>query len=198
MIELYEFPLSGNCHKVRLMLGLLGIEYTSKVLNSAEGEHKSPEFIAMNPFGQTPVLKDGDTMVRDSQAILVYLAKKYGGTQWWPEDAVSLSSIAAWLSTAANEIARGPNSLRLHHKFGRVINEEDAQQVTQSIFNILNTHLSTHTWLATDNLSIADIAIYPYIALSPEGKVDLTRYPQVVAWTQRIQAIPGYVSMPGM
>lgn len=198
MIELYEFALSGNCHKVRLMLNLLGIAYTSVPVNSTAGEHKSADFLAMNPFGQVPVLKDEGTVIRDSQAILVYLARQYGDAQWWPEDSVNLASITTWLSTAANEVARGPNALRLHYKFGRAINVEESQQVTHTLLGIMSIRLSIHAWIATDSASIADIALYPYIALAAEGQVDLTPYPHVITWLQRIQKLPGYVGMPGM
>lgn len=86
MIRLYEFALSGNCHKVRLMLSLLGLPYESVLVSGANREHKSAAFLAMNPLGQVPVLTDGDLVVRDSQAILVYLASRYGGPTWWPQD----------------------------------------------------------------------------------------------------------------
>lgn len=198
MLELYEFALSGNCHKVRLMLGLLGLSYDSITINGSLREHKSPEFLSMNSFGQVPVLKDGNTVVRDSQAILVYLAHQYGDEQWCPKDAATMAHIMAWLATAANEMARGPNALRLHHKFGRDINLDDAQQITNTLLNIINERLGCHEWIATDTPSIADVALYPYIALAPEGKVDLSPYPSVLAWMQRMQALPGYVGMPGM
>lgn len=198
MIALYEFPLSGNCHKVRLMLGLLGLNYQSIVMNGSQQAHKSIEFLAMNPFGQVPVLKDNNTVIRDSQAILIYLAKQYGGEQWWPVDSAAIAHISAWLSTAANEVARGPNTLRLHYKFGRSINITDAQQVTDRLLNMLEAHFSSHEWIATDALSIADIALYPYLALSPEGQVDLSAFPSILNWLQRIQSLPGYVDMSGM
>lgn len=91
MITLYEFALSGNCHKVRLMLSLLGLDYQSIIVNGSERQHKSTEFLVMNPFGQVPVLTDGEVSVRDSQAVLVYLAKKYGNNKWLPEDPVGLA-----------------------------------------------------------------------------------------------------------
>lgn len=198
MIELYEFALSGNCHKVRLMLGLLGLKYSSVAVNGSTRDHKSAEFLAMNPFGQLPVLKDGKTAIRDSQAILVYLALQYGGEQWWPKDAAAIANISAWLSTTANEVARGPNALRLHYKFGRTINIEEAQQVTNTLLKIMDERLASHDWIATDLPSIADIALYPYVALAPEGHVDLTPFSSVQAWLLRVETLPGYVGMPGM
>jgi glutathione S-transferase len=198
MMTLYEFALSGNCHKIRLMLSLLGLDYRSVIVNGSERQQKSVDFLSMNPFGQVPVLTDDDVIVRDSQAILVYLARKYGNEQWLPNEAAALAEVAAWLSTAANEVSMGPNRLRLHYKFGRAINSEESRQTAINLLNILQGQLEKYEWLATDHLTIADIAIYPYIALAPEGRLDLESYPAVTGWVSRIQALPGYVGMPGM
>ena len=198
MMTLYEFALSGNSHKIRLMLSLLGLDYRSVIVNGSERQQKSVDFLSMNPFGQVPVLTDDDVIVRDSQAILVYLARKYGNEQWLPNEAAALAEVAAWLSTAANEVSMGPNRLRLHYKFGRAINSEESRQTAINLLNILQGRLEKYEWLATDHLTIADIAIYPYIALAPEGRLDLESYPAVTGWVSRIQALPGYVGMPGM
>jgi glutathione S-transferase len=198
MITLYEFALSGNCHKVRLMLSLLSLNYQSVIVNGNERQQKSAEFLAMNPFGQVPVLKDDGVVVRDSQAILVYLAKKYGSTHWLPEEPGDLAGVIAWLSTAANEVSLGPNRLRLHHKFGRAINLNESTKTTESLLQLLEDRLKKHLFLAADHTTIADIAVYPYIALAPEGNIELSCYPTVTAWLSRIQALPGYVRMPGM
>ena len=198
MITLYEFALSGNCHKIRLMLSLLGLDYQSVAVNGNEQQQKSADYLAMNPFGQVPVLADDEVVIRDSQAILVYLAKKYGNGKWLPNDAAALAGVVAWLSTAANEVALGPNRLRLHYKFGRDINIEESRQVSTKLLDVLQARLESHPYLATDQITIADIAVYPYIALVPEGKIDLNPYPAVIAWLGRIQGLPGYVGMPGM
>lgn len=196
MITLYDMPLSGNCHKVRLLLSLLALPY--RTVNLAGGEQHSPNHLQRNPFGQAPVLEDDGLIIRDSQAILVYLAKSYGGGQWWPDDAFRLAQIAAWLSTSANEIANGPALLRVHHKFGRDIDISKARQTAEKVLGIIDRHLQSRDWLASDSVSIADIAAYPYLALAPEGGIDIGAYPNIVAWFQRIRALPGYVPMPGM
>jgi glutathione S-transferase len=198
MLELFEFGLSGNCHKVRMMLSLLGLDYKSQLLNGAEREQKSAAYLAMNPFGLVPVLKDGDKIIRDSQAILVYLARAYGAEHWFPNDALKAADISAWLSTAANEVARGPNALRLHYKFGRAINVEEAVIITENLLSVLNEYLAQRDWLATDTITVADIAVYPYIALANEGKVDLMPYAHIKNWLARIEALTGFVSMPGI
>lgn len=198
MMTLYEFALSGNCHKIRLLLSLLNVSYQSIVVNGSERQHKTEGFLKMNPFGQVPVLTDGDIVIRDSQAILVYLARKYGNELWLPTDAAALAEVTAWLSSAANEVAMGPNRLRLHFKFGRAINLDESRQITSNLLNILQQRLDNHRWLVAEHVTVADIAVYPYIALAEEGKIDLEPSPAVIAWINRIQALPGYVGMPGM
>ncbi len=198
MIELYEFPLSGNCHKVRLLLSMLKLSYRSVPLNGAQAEHKSAELLAMNPFGQLPVLRDGDTVIRDSQAILIYLAARYGDSRWLPAESADLARVTAWLFTAANEVARGPNALRLHYKLGRTVDLNDAQRTSESLLRIMEAHLAGRDWLATEHPSIADLAVYPYLALAHEGKLDLSGFHAITGWLRRVQQLPGYISMPGM
>jgi len=196
-LKLYHFPLSGNAHKVRLLLAMLGLPH--ELLAPTGGAHKQPEFLAMNPFGQVPVLVDGEVVVRDSQAILVYLAARYGGPAWWPEDAARLGALQAWLSTAANEVAHGPALLRMHKKFGRSIDVEAATQRSQALLQVLDAQLRDQAWLlAGERPSIADLAIYPYIALAPEGGLELAPYVHLCGWIARLQALPGHVDMPGL
>jgi len=198
MIELFDFDISGNCHKVRLMLSLLGLEYQRHAVNLREREQKSPEYLGLNPFGQVPVLKDGDAYIRDSQAILVYLARAYGAESWFPNDAIKAADITAWLSIAANEIARGPAALRAHFKMGRAINVEEARAISENVLTVLELHLARNNWLATSVITIADIAVYPYIALAHEGKIDLSNYRYIENWLGRIETLQGFVNMPGI
>ena len=108
MIILYNFPLSLNCYKVRLLLGLLGVAYQRQPVDLLNGEHKTLEFLAVNPFGQVPALKEGSLILRDSQAILVWLARKYGNDAWMPRDPDQEAMVNAWLYTAAYEVRLGP------------------------------------------------------------------------------------------
>jgi glutathione S-transferase len=198
MITLYDMRLSGNCHKVRLLLSLLELPYQIQSVDLRGGEQRGPDHLKRNPFAQVPVLDDDGQIIRDSQAILVYLAKRYGGEQWWPNDAYSLAQIAAWLSTAANEIFHGPAKLRVHHKFGSPIDTATTQQTAEKVLDIIDRHLQSRVWLVGDSVSIADVAVYPYLALAPEGGLDIGAYANIIAWFQRIRALPGYVAMPGM
>ena len=196
-MKLYNLELSGNCYKVRLFLSLLDIEYELISMNLMAGEHKSPEFLKLNPLGQVPVLEDDGLVFRDSQAILVYLAKKHGGEAWFPSDAAGMAQVTQWLLTAANEIARGPADARVGTKFGG-INVDAAQKKAESILNLIEQHLTKNQWLTLNRPTIADIACFPYIALAPEGGVSLDKYPAINQWCDRVKKLPNFIEMPGI
>ena len=200
MIKLYGHEISGNSYKARLLLSLLNLEYEWIRVDLMKGEHKSPEYLAKNPFGQVPFLVDGGVQLADAQAILVYLGREYGGEQWLPLDALSLAQIIRWLSTAAGEVRQGPENARLYHLFGAGtnINIERATQKSEFILTQLDQHLSDRTWLEFDRPTIADVAIYPYIALARDGKIDLDAYPHVLSWIERVKQLPGYIPMTGI
>lgn len=199
MITLYGHELSGNSYKVKLLLALLGLEYAWNRVDLMAGAHKQPDFLALNSFGQVPVLVDGDTVIADAQAILVYLARQYGGEQWLPLEAEPMSRVVRWLSTAAGEIRQGPESARLYHLF-RVtsINLERTLQKAEFILTQLNDHLSDRDWLELNHPTIADIAVFPYVALAPDGQIDLASYPHILAWIERVKQLPGFVGMIGV
>lgn len=195
MIRLYAFKPSGNSQKVRIALGLLGLEYENITL--AGGAHKQPDFLALNPLGQVPVLIDGDTILRDSQAILVYLAAAYAPGRWDGETAAERGRIAQWLSLAANEIAAGPNRLRLAALFGAAIDRPAAEAMTARVFTLVEGRLRGRDWLEAGRLTIADLACAPYLALAHQGGVDLGSFPEIQAWAARIAAQPGFPRLEG-
>ena len=196
--KLHDLELSGNCYKVRLFSALLGLDVEIVPVDFMGGAHKTPAFLEKNPFGEIPVLEDGDFILRDSQAILVYLARKYGGETWLPTDPAGMAEVMIWLMAAENEIARGPNDARLHDKFGFPIDVAKARENAARILGLMEARLSKNEWLALDRPTIADIACMPYVALSHEGGVSLDPYPAIRAWIARIKALPGFVSMPAL
>lgn len=198
-VKLYGHELSGNSYKAQLLLELLGVEYEFVRVDLMKGAHKQPDFLALNPFGQVPVLVDGDIVLPDAQAILTYLARRYGNETWLPLEAEPLARVMRWLSTTASEIRQGPESARLYHLFGaKSINIEAATQKSTTILGLLDAHLRDREWLAGDRPTIADIAAFPYVALAPDGQVSLAEYPQVLAWIERIKTLPGFVGMAGI
>jgi len=199
MIQLYGHELSGNSYKVRLFLSLLKLEFEWIKVDLMTAEQKGAEHLARNPFGQVPVLVDGDVTLPDAQAILVYLARQYGGEAWLPSGALPLAQVMRWLSTAAGEVRQGPENARLYYLFGATnINIERATQKTEFILTQLDKHLSTRSWLEFDHPTIADIAVFPYVALARDGKINLDVYPHVLAWIERVKQLPSYIPMAGL
>jgi glutathione S-transferase len=200
MIKLYGHEISGNSYKVRLMLSLLNLEYEWIKVDLMKGEHKLPEYLAMNPFGQVPLLVDGETKLADAQAILVYLARQYGSDQWLPLDTLPLAQVVRWLSTAAGEVRQGPENARLYYLFGAGtnINIERATQKAEFILTQLDQHLSTRIWLEFEHPTIADIAVFPYVAMAREGKINLDPYTNVLNWIERVKQLPGYLPRAGI
>jgi glutathione S-transferase len=199
MIKLYGHELSGNSYKAKLMLSLLGLEYEWIQVNLLAGEHHQPEFLALNPFGQVPVLVDGDTVLADAQAILVYLARQYGGESWLPLAAEAMSRVVRWLSTTAGEVRQGPEYARLYHLFKvNSINIERATEKSEFILTQLDNHLAERDWLELGHPTIADVAVFPYVALARDGKINLDKYPHVLAWIDRVKHLPHFVSAIGI
>ena len=197
-MKLYDLELSGNCYRVRLLLSMLKIPHEVRTVNLMNGEQREAWYLALNPRGQVPVLDDNGTIVWDSLAILVYLARKYGGEQWLPLDAGAMAEVMQWLAVMENETLYGLGKARIICKFKRPGNLEEAQALGRKGLDVLEQRLSKHAWLALDRLTIADIGCLPYVALAPEGQIELGGYPAVGQWIERIRAQPGFVTMPGM
>lgn len=195
-IKLYHFPLSGHAHRVQLMLSLLELPVEVNFVDLAKGAHKQADFLAINPFGQVPVIDDNGVVLADSNAILVYLANKYGEGRWLPTDPVGAARVQRWLSVAAGPLHAGPATARLITVFGASHNAEEVIARSHNLLKVIDQELSTSAYLVGATPTIADIAGYSYIAHAPEGNVSLQDYAHVRAWLARIEALPGFVGMP--
>ena len=195
-IKLYRHPLSGHSHRVELLISVLGIDAEIINVDLMKGEQKSAEFLAKNPNGQVPALEDNGMFIADSNAILVYLATKFDSSRTWlPDDAMAAASIQKYLTIAAGAVAFGPAAARLVTLFGAGLDHQNAITTAENLFTALNSHLENNDWLATSHATIADIANYAYIAHAPEGNVDLSKYPNIKDWLNRIESIKGFVPM---
>ncbi|QQZ37438.1 glutathione S-transferase [Pseudomonas sp. SK2] len=195
-IKLYNFPKSGHAHRIELMLSLLQLPTELVFVDLAKGAHKQPDFLALNPFGQVPVIDDNGTVIADSNAILVYLAKAYGGERWLPDDSIGAARVQRWLSVAAGPVAFGPAAARLVTVFGASFNTDEVIGRAHTLLKVVDAELAKSPFLVGDHPTIADIANYSYIAHAPEGNVSLEPYPNVRAWLARVEALPGFVPMP--
>ncbi|MDA9529058.1 glutathione S-transferase family protein [Bradyrhizobium sp. CCBAU 25338] len=192
-MKLYHHPLSGHSHRTRLFASLLGLPHELVEVDLMSGAHKKPDFLALNPFGQVPVLEDDGNIVPDSNAILVYLAKKAGRTEWLPDDAKGSADVQRWLSVAAGEVAYGPAAARLITVFGASFDPNEVISRAHALLGHIESHLADRDWLVGNGPTIADVALYSYVARAPEGNVDLSGYPRVNAFLRRIEALPGFV-----
>ncbi|WP_394202604.1 glutathione S-transferase family protein [Marinagarivorans algicola] len=195
-IKLYRNLLSGHCHRVELMLSLLNIPYETIDLDMANGAHKAPDYLKISPFGQVPAIDDNGITLADSNAIIIYLDKKYNdGYAWYPQDPVKAAEVQRWLSVAAGEIAYGPCAVRLVKVFGVDLDYDVAKKKTDALLAVIEPLLNTRPYLAGEAITLADVAGYSYISHVPEGGVSLEPYPAIRAWLERIEAHPRFVGM---
>ncbi|HYP89573.1 MAG TPA: glutathione S-transferase [Polyangiaceae bacterium] len=195
-LRLYRHPISGHCHRVELYLSMLGLPYELRHVDLLSGAHKQPEFLSKNAFGEVPVLEDGDITLADSTAILVYLAERYDeDNRFWPRAAQARAEVQRWLSVASGALAAGPGAARLVRLLGAKLDYERAVAITGRLFGVLESELTTRDYLVGTAPSVADLALYAYVARAPEGGISLEPYPHLTAWLTRIEALPGFVPM---
>jgi glutathione S-transferase len=207
MIKLYDYELSGNCYKIRLMMSFLGLEYTSDLIDFYPGkQHKSDAFREINPLGQLPVIEDDGLVLRDAQAILVYLAAKYDASgKWYPiDDTTKLGQIGQWLAFA-DAITATSSAARLHDAlFYTHIDIDAARAGAHKLFRMLDEHLffvedAEQKWICPgEHPTIADIACFPYVMLSEEGGVSRIDYPAIRRWCDRLKRMPKFTAMSGI
>lgn len=195
-IRFHRFDRSGHCHRVELLLSLLELPFETLDVNLAAGQQKTTGFLALNPFGQVPVIEDGAVTLADSNAILVYLAGEYGDARWLPQTAARAAEQQRWFSVAAGPLAFGPAAARAYHVFKSPVALEPAQTRAHALFRVMNAHLSARPYLLGDELALPDLANYSYVAHAPEGGVSLDEYPAIRSWLGRVEATRGFVPMP--
>lgn len=203
MIKLYDYELSGNCYKLRLLMSILGVDYKTVPVDFYPGrEHKSEWFLKFNPLGQLPVIDDDGLVLRDAQAILVYLAAKYDTAgSWYPRDNPELlGEISQWLAFA-DSITSTASAARLHDALFYDFDIETARAGAHRLFRILDEHLwfgerQERQWICSaKHPTIADIACFPYIMLSEEGGISRQDYPAIRRWCDRVKRINGFIVM---
>jgi glutathione S-transferase len=194
-IRIHSFPLSGHAHRVRLFASLANINHQIIDVDLPAGEHKQAAFKTLNPNSQVPVIEDGDIVISDSNAILVYLAKKYA-PEFIPQAPELEAEVQKFLSLAAGELAFGPAAARLITVFNAPLDAEFTQVVSAKVLSKLEAHMEGKEFLVNNQPSIADVAVYSYTAHAPEGGISLNPYPNVRRLLNNIEALPGFVPMP--
>lgn len=194
-LTLYTTPLSGHGHRVKLLLTLLNLPFEEREADAEQ--RKTAEFLAVNPLGQVPVLVDDGTAIVDSNAILIWLVKRYApDSQWLPKDLKQEVEVHQWLAKAAGEIRYGVASARLIKQFSTPENYDSAKSVVAKFLPQMAQHLSDRRWLVGEQATLADVACYAYVACAPEGGIALTPFPAIQRWIQQVEALPGFVGLP--
>ena len=204
-ITLYDFELSGNCYKLRLLMSMLKLPYDIMPVDYYPGrENRADWFLRLNPFGQLPVLKDNDLVLSDSGAILAYLAKTYDQSKsWFPDDPAITAEVLRW-HAIADDITATSSAARLALGFDYDFDLAKAQSGAHRIFRLMDEHLwfgeqAGRDWLCSPaHPTTADIACFPYVMLSEEGGIARQDYPALRRWTDRVRRIPGFVVMSGI
>lgn len=186
---------SGHTHRVELLLRALGLPYRFE--QAPATVRGSSEFRQLNPLGQVPALQDGPLILADSNAILVYLARRYGAsTPWLPDDPPTLAAVQRWLSIAAGEIMYGPAIARIVTLWNMEGDVHRARAIAARLLVFMDAHLADRQWLAADHPTIADLACYAHVARAPEGRVSLDPYPSVNRWLRQIESLPFFKPIP--
>ena len=203
-IRLYDYTLSGSCYKVRLLLDFLGLEYEKRLVDFYPGrEHRGLDFRMINPLAQIPVLEDDGLRLRDAQAILCHLANKYDRSgNWLPREPELFGGVMMWLMFAGGELMAA-SAARLHDALGYDLDIEAARRNAHSAFRVLDDHLTNRaieggTWLVGEHPTIADIACFPYTALSNDGGIGREDYPALRNWQLSFRRLPKFEAMSGI
>jgi glutathione S-transferase len=199
MYTLYSMQRSGNSYKVRLALATLGIPYRLEEIDILKGESHTPEFLAMNPSGQVPLLEVAPGRhLAESNAILWYLA---AGTPLLPEQRIERAMALQWLFFEQHSLEPNIGAAwfwLVLVKGGRELQQhalEDWMEEGHLALGVMEKHLRTHRFFVDDRLTVADLALYAYTHIADRCDYDLTAFPHVRAWLDRVAAEPGYVPM---
>jgi len=203
-ITLYDFEISAGCYKVRLLLSLLKLDYERVTVNFYPGfEHRKPAFLKINPLGQLPAICDGDFVLRDAQAILIYLARKYDPAgRWLPSEPVAFAEVMIWLFFTASELSAA-TAARLHDMLDFPADAAAVKQAARKAFRIMNDAMTAcehdgASWFVGDEATLADVALFPSIALSRDFGVEHDEYPALRRWMRRVRGLDGFIAMPGI
>jgi glutathione S-transferase len=195
MLRLYDYLASGNGYKVRLLLHQLGLPFELVLVDILRGESRTPEFLARNPNGRIPVLELEDgTHLAESNAIQWYLAE---GTPFLPADRLGRAQALQWMFFEQYSHEPYVAVLRFWHHSGRLeanrhlVAEKEARGY--DALAVMERHLAARTFFVGERYGVADVALYAYTHVAPEGGFDLARFPAVGRWLERVRAQPGHV-----
>lgn len=203
-LTLHQNELDEHCYKIRLLLGALGCPYVKVDVDLYPGrEHLSPRYLRLNPLGALPIIADGDFVLYGAETILAYLARKHDPTHaWLPEDAATLGAVMQWLAFAGGDL-KAASAARLHAMLEVEADAAALDRTARHAFRLMDDHLTKREfddagWFVGHAPTIADIALFPSIALSRDCGIDHDEYPALRRWMARVRSIKGFTTMPGI
>lgn len=199
MFTLYGMADSGNCYKPRLLLARLNRPFRHVEVNALDGSTRRPDFLAKNPSGQVPLLElDDGRLLRESNAILLYLAE---GTPFLPEDAYGRALVCQWLFfeqySHEPHIAVRRALIRYPERAAEATPEKLAATLRggHKALSVMEAQLAATSFIAGENYTVADIALYAYTSDALHAGFEMDRFPAVSAWLGRVASEPGHVPM---
>jgi len=204
-ITFYNYVLSGNCYKFRLLASILDVEYDTIAVDFHPGQaHKSESLLKLNPAGTLPILTIDDLVLTESQAMLVWLANHHdeSGT-WWPiNEGEHSAQLLQWLGFSSR-LTASVGELRLHSMLNKAIDVQLTTKFAIRTLRELENHLTEQNikelnFIVGNNPTVADIACFPYTALCPDAGIEHDDYPAIRQWLHRIRSLDGFITMPGI
>jgi glutathione S-transferase len=199
MYTLYDYLPSGNGYKVRLVLKQLGIPYQLQELDIKKGATRTPEYLAKNPNGRIPLLEiPGQGYVAESHAIISFLAE---GSTLIPHDRLQRASMWQWMCFEQYNLEPNIGTVRFWLASLKKTPEELGEKLKEktqhgyAALAVLERGLDSREFLVADRYSLADIALYAYTHVAPEGGFDLSNYPNIRAWCARVAAQPNWAAI---
>lgn len=203
-LVLYNHDLLADAYKVRLFLGLLGLDYERPTVAILPGHgNDAPAYRELNPAGSVPTLVDGDVILTRPEAMLVHLAERHDASgKWLPADPAIRAAVFDGLAFAAGDL-RAAEEARLQSMLGLVPGHQDAFKVARQAFRLLEgqlvrRHLDGEAFLAGGDPTIADVAVFPAVALSADLGLGMEEFPRVLIWARQIHMLDGFVTAPGV
>ena len=200
MLTVYGMSLSGNCHKVRLLLNQLGRSCVWIETDTTQGQTRTPEFLSLNPAGKVPLLvREDGQVLSESGAILFWLAE---GTPYLSDDPWQRAQTLRWMFYEQYSHEPYVAVARFIRRFLPAGHAREAElpqllERGEEALAVMERHLAGHAWFSGDAYGIADIALFAHAHCADEAGFDLARYPAIAGWTARVAATPGSVPMRG-
>ena len=197
MFKLYEYSPSGNCYKVRLLLTQLNIAFDRTEINILQGKSRTPEFLVKNPNGRIPVLEIAPgKFLFESNAIMFYLSEE---TEFFPTDKFERAEVMQWLFFEQYSHEPFIATSRFWYLIGKAKEYQEALQQKQApgyaALGVMEQHLAENEFFAGDRYTIADIGLFAYTHVAYEGGFDLTKFPAIQTWIDRVKSQPRYIKI---